>query len=183
MLKVCSSIQKKADLNGQYKFRVGDIDFQNLHFFACKTNKFSDMISQLVVQDQNTYNFGAKSFQTSRSHQNITRPKVQPCDIPVLPLPHERKRVALVTPLFSPLCPQHSSQSPSPSPTPPPTTASRRIQSSTVAVDLTPRQIYLPHLGTPNCQLTTSPEPLQRLACPPLQISLTAIMVHRTGSA
>ena len=44
-------------------------------------------------------------------------------------------------------------------------------------MDLTPRRIYLPHLGTPNCQLTTSPEPLQRLACPPLQISLTAIMV------
>ena len=35
-------------------------------------------------------------------------------------LPHERKRAALVTPLFSPLCPQHSSPEPLPFPSPTP---------------------------------------------------------------
>ena len=65
------------ELNGQSKFRVGDIDFQNLHIFLrAKQTNCRPWYHSRPYESSILIILGAKSFQTSRSHRNITRPKV-----------------------------------------------------------------------------------------------------------
>ena len=156
--------------------------------FVCMQNKQILGHDIIVGRTRAEYNSRRQKLSNFRLTSQYLMPESLALQYSCFTPPHERKRAALVTPLFSPLCPQHSSQSPSPTPNhgKPLNLVLRRSGGPHTPTDLhsSPWNPQLPthhFTGAASATgLSTAPDLLDRHHGPPHRICLTGTLVHHS---